>query len=304
MKRVILPLILLLLLSSALSGLDYTVGKYHLRILENSGHFSLSYNNNKQVVPLFYSDNPRSSSLYLSYNDTVIRLGEEKNIAVSVQETMDSIIVQYDLEKLSFEQIFSFLQEGDDVLGVQITYRISNYSGTSVNTRIRSIIDTTLGETQPAHFSTPQMAEVSREYRFSPDSSESYILSGNNTNTLAVYFIGESASKPAEVLAANWKRLTESSGEYDVQANRNFNYLPFSINDSALALFFGPERIFSEQSAEYTIICSYLPDDADPLFRQEKFKETSRYVLNRENNQTVLVSQSTGQGNSTYSTSQ
>ena len=270
----------LLLCTNFLAGLDYTVGNYQLHIFEDSGRFYLSYKNDQQVIPLFYSDNPRSSSLQLSYNDNIVRLGEEKNITLSIQQTPNSVIVRYGLEDLLVEQIFSFLQQKNVVLGLQLTFRVTNRSAATVKVEIRNIIDTSLGEVLPFHFSTARNANISNEYRFSPSNTEAYIISGNVKDRLVLYLAGAGLVKPREVLAANWKRISESKWEYDLREDNNFTFLPFSINDSALALFFGPATIPSAQSVEYIIAFSHLSVSEDPALGQRNISTAEKYILN------------------------
>jgi hypothetical protein len=53
---------------------------------------------------------------------------------------------------------------------------------------------------------------------------------------------------------ANWKRLNESSWEYEVERRRNFNLLPYSINDSAAAVYYAPEPLNPGETREITSV--------------------------------------------------
>lgn len=271
---------LLLFLSIYLYGIDYTVGKYNLSVLGGSGHFSLFYDKDKQSLPLFYSDNPRSSSLHLHYDERIINLGED--VLVNILETRQAVIVQYNLDDVLVEQEFSFLQEGSDILGVQSTYRIHNNSGVEISAGIRSVIDTSLGESRPFHFSTSDKPQIAQEYQFIPDVDNSYVLSAGASDQLAVYFTENS---PSRVLMANWKRLSESEWDYEIQQDNNFSFRPFSINDSALAVFYEPVSIRNNQSVEYTIVFSYLPPGESPRQQEERFRAADKYTLRRGEDQ-------------------
>ena len=50
-------------------------------------------------------------------------------------------------------------------------------------------------------------------------------------------------TSPDKVIFSNWKRLDESGWTLNVKDGRNFNLLPYSINDSAVSHYYEPIRI-------------------------------------------------------------
>ncbi len=240
------------------TGLEYTAGNYHLSINEESGRFSLSYQHNRQRVPLFFSDNSHTSYLSFKYGDSVVRLGDEKQIVLSIQEFNDAVNVQYDWANLRIEMKFTFpgSPESGKIQGLAIDYTISNRGNKSFSSGLRQIIDTTLGESSSAHFSTAMVPAVVREYALNPNRNESSIVSSNEQIGLEFFLSSGGATPPRKVVAANWKRLNESSWEYEAREDRNFNLLPFSINDSALVIYYGPRELKPRDTVTYRLIMS------------------------------------------------
>jgi hypothetical protein len=52
---------------------------------------------------------------------------------------------------------------------------------------------------------------------------------------------------------ANWKRLNETSWKISAIPNRNFNYPPYSINDSAVCYYYDPRVILPGESREIVL---------------------------------------------------
>ena len=64
---------------------------------------------------------------------------------------------------------------------------------------------------------------------------------------------------PKRLVIANIRRLQNSKTNYEVEEHRAFNLLPFSINDSALALFYDSEVILPNQRIALDFLLSSRP---------------------------------------------
>jgi hypothetical protein len=53
---------------------------------------------------------------------------------------------------------------------------------------------------------------------------------------------------------ANWKRLNEVPWKTGFVAGRNFNYLPYSIGDSAVCYYYEPRLLARGEAVSYTIL--------------------------------------------------
>lgn len=267
-------------ISPFLYSLEVEAGAYSLRLYEETGRFALSYGN----TDLLFNDNPRSSHTRIRIGDSVSILGEDKSHSISIGEFRDGVALQYLWDDLQFNQHFSFLQapqnEGprkgneqnasdQSIIGVKIRYQIINTGTEDVRAELTALFDTVLGELGASHFATPSKSGIIGEYEFSPGQREPYIRSGNSLGSALFLLSGEGIRGPRRTAAANWKRLNESSGDFRVSPDRNFNLLPFSINDSALNLSFGPERIPGQSRVEYSLVITYIPrneNDSDGEF--------------------------------------
>jgi hypothetical protein len=58
---------------------------------------------------------------------------------------------------------------------------------------------------------------------------------------------------PDSVHFANWKRLNEAPWKSSYSENRNFNYPPYSIGDSAVCYYYDPVPLSQDQELIYTI---------------------------------------------------
>ena len=54
---------------------------------------------------------------------------------------------------------------------------------------------------------------------------------------------GSNITDPDRVIIANWKRLNDATWNFEVNQSRDFNLLPYSINDSAIAVYYEPETV-------------------------------------------------------------
>jgi hypothetical protein len=58
-----------------------------------------------------------------------------------------------------------------------------------------------------------------------------------------IQFVGAGLDRPDRVHFANWKRLNDAAWLLEASSARNFTLLPYSVNDSAIALYWLPRPI-------------------------------------------------------------
>ena len=97
---------------------------------------------------------------------------------------------------------------------------------------------------------------VNSESLLRPDYQQYWVSPSSKTNIkgLQVMLKTEGATTPERVVFANWKRFNESSRAYDVNPSRNFNYLPYSINDSAVGMFYEVSNLSRDETREIGIV--------------------------------------------------
>lgn len=241
-------LVSLFVIAPAVTALELREGLVRLELDEGSGKFSLYYLADivaNRYAPLFFSQDPETSGTAVLDGNQFHRLGESGGFSLETRRTRDGGRFVWTSATLEVIQDFSFVASQGSRLanGVQITTTVLNRSEEPRNLGVRILIDTTLGESQPAHFLIDGEEEVTREKEVS---SGRYWVSPSANNPglgLRYSLAGDGVSRPVRVVFANWKRLIESTWEYSVRESRTFSLLPYSINDSAAAMYHGPLRV-------------------------------------------------------------
>ncbi|TFG80615.1 MAG: hypothetical protein E4H20_10900 [Spirochaetales bacterium] len=121
--------------------------------------------------------------------------------------------------------------------GLKISFEIENISERDIVVGLRYLFDTWLGEKSGNHFTASGGTVLASESLYSGSYEDTFISSGDGNVALSVVF-GEPSTRPNRVLIANWKRLNDSLWNIESNSSRNFTLLPYSINDSALAVYY------------------------------------------------------------------
>ncbi len=254
MKRqlIVLVSVFLILVPTALSSLTIEQGRVRLVLHEDSGRFSLYYlsdiDTDKYVSLLFQRD-PRTSSTGILHNNRVITLGSSNAFTQNTAETSQGAQFTWTSAQLEIRQTFRFVKSNPSGLadGIRIDTTIINKSENIQSVGVHHLFDTYLGEKRDAHFFTSDNEQLASEtgyslrppsYWVSPTEQELDSFEG-----LISMLKGSGITLPDKVVFANWKRLSENLWNMQVQGNRNFNLLPYSINDSAVCQFYDPIKL-------------------------------------------------------------
>jgi hypothetical protein len=136
---------------------------------------------------------------------------------------------------------------------------------------IRFILDTWLGESgrEPlALYEPPALARtpISDEVQQAADGTVRVVASVKPDNTDSLYLLLPAKDWPHQVpqrmIAANVRRLQNTGPGFEVESHRAFNLLPFSINDSAVALLHDSEVLLPRQRIAIDILVSPRLDAA------------------------------------------
>jgi len=136
---------------------------------------------------------------------------------------------------------------------------------------LRLLLDTWLGEKASAHFWAKSTGPLSGESALRGDSTDLWIRSvelvSSSEANLQVQLTAP-ATRPDRVVVANWKRLNDSAWSFDASSARNFTLLPYSINDSALALYYESQTLRPGSTREIAAILSQASDGYPALASQ------------------------------------
>jgi hypothetical protein len=199
---------------------------------------------NRRYEPLFTDQDPRTSFITVIINDRTYKLGESSAFRIRQGDGPNpSLVFESAFLTLKEEFIFTRSEHSELADGIDIVLRAENKSGQASRIGIRFLLDTHLGEGERSHFETERRA-ISGETLFTAGSGGAWWRSRNGNYGLfgGLPSGGDSAD---EVLAGNWKRLNDAAWKISVNEGRNFNLLPYSVNDSAVAYYFDPEAVAS-----------------------------------------------------------
>lgn len=247
MKRLLATLIALASLASLASALEIKDGKIKLVIDERSGRFAVYYlvdAAKNAYQPLLYDQETRTSYLTLYLDQRAYKLGEASEFKVSVTKEASGARIVYRSSSCVVTQSFAVFASGATGKdSVKISFSIENVSEKDISVGLRMLLDTWLGEKSGKHFVAQAAGSVQSELTLSGDYSDTWLRSPGESGASMQLTLAEPATKPDRVIAANWKRLNDSSWSMETSSARSFTLLPYSINDSAVAVYYDPQTL-------------------------------------------------------------
>lgn len=254
MKRVLLSLVVFLALAPFASCLDTKDGLVRVKVNDLNGRVSL-YRlidiKKSTYEPLLFDTDSRTSFLGLGIDGRLQKLGESQEFKVSTRRLANGVQVEYSSPVAIVTQRIVFVRSSDSRIsnGFKISYEVRNISPRDFKVRLRQVWDTILGEKSGRHFATDKVSRVEEELLFTRESETLFIASPGEQATLLMP--AKNVERPDRIVVANWKRLSDSAWFYD-NLMRGFSLAPYSINDSAIAVYWddtiikaGASRIFS-----------------------------------------------------------
>lgn len=212
---------------------------------------------------LLFEPDPRTSVLSVLEENRVHRMGDSGGFSRTIVEDEGTVTVKWRSSTLEVEQIFTV---DNGVTGAaSVVISVTNRSETRRRVGVRYLLDTWLGERSGVHFVTADGREIRSEERFVPDDRNRYWVSSDGTLSMYYAVAGDAVSDAEAVVFGNWKRLYDARWEYAVRSERSFDLIPYSINDSAAAVYYPIRRL--EPGESYRIqfllgIGRHAPDAA------------------------------------------
>ncbi len=257
MKRLTLAVVLTAILAAqAAWPLDVTQGALKLTLYESSGRFSLSVLTDSKkgtYTPFFLDKDPRTSFLAVAVGNKVYKMGESAEFRQATERSESGARFVWTSAMITVYEEFSFITSvgGSQADGVQITLTVKNNSDKTLGVGVRVLFDTYLGEASYVHFKTDKIAEINRELTLTKEDGARYWLSPSSSGPdqpgLMYMLSGNGLTLPDKVVFANWKRLSDAAWGYETSASRNFNLMPYSVNDSAVSMTWDPREIAKGQ---------------------------------------------------------
>ncbi|MDR2741662.1 MAG: hypothetical protein LBB98_05850 [Treponema sp.] len=278
----LVPVCLLILFfacgGSVVSAVEILNGRIRLVLHEDTGRFSLYYLIDMpqqrdihfwQYEPLFVDSDPRTSFLTVMVNDRTYRLGDSPSFRMRIRQSAVNPAIIFESSFLLVTQEFTFIKTAGAAMsnGVRMNVRLENRGTEQSLAGMRFLLDTNLGEgSGTAHYTVGQEV-VSVEFIIDSQRGDPYWVSRNNRFGLMGSVSTNEGPRPDTVHFANWKRLNEVPWKLVFTLGRNFNYLPYSINDSAVSYNFDPQPLARSASRNCVILLAVA--DENGFFQTE-----------------------------------
>lgn len=259
-RIVLLAAGLLLATSTSLFALEITKGNMRLDLTENTGRFSAYYKTPKgDWTPLFYAQDSRTTVLGVLVGNDFYRMGDSSRIRDKVSKTPSGGEISWTSDQFSVTESFAFKSSigASAADGLLITIKITNNSSAGLKVGARYLIDTYLGEQNRIEFVTPDASSMSHETEWTGSQVAKYWASPNDKKmsvALEAVLRGSGVTTPDRVVFANWKRLNDSGWDYSSDSSRSFNLLPYSINDSAVAMYYDARNLAAGATRTITML--------------------------------------------------
>ncbi|HTX73700.1 MAG TPA: hypothetical protein VMC79_12800 [Rectinemataceae bacterium] len=243
-----LALALSLLAGGVIHALEAKEGLVRLVVNESTARVSL-YRlvdiAKDRYVPLLFDQDPRTSFVTLSIDGRQVKLGDASDYRVSVARTDTGVKIEFRSALCVVREILDFAHSDGSALadGLRVSFELENVSERDSQLGIRYLLDTYLAEKSGVHFVTDQRARVNAETAITPTSSDTWVQTPGEQASFMVQLSGPGVDRPDLVLLANWKRLSDSPWSFEANGQRNFTLVPYSINDSAIGLFWQPSLV-------------------------------------------------------------
>ncbi len=259
MRNKLMALALMLIAASGVFGLEIQRGKLKLLINEKSGRFSL-WGSEDQVkpswTPLFLTDDPTTSKWKLQIGDKVFVLGDDSAFTTAVQATDTGATVVWTSKTVVATLTFDFIVSMSSAVvdGLKLGLSVVNVSDANVKLGVRWVLDTNLGE-KKVHFRLSSGDAISSETKLEgtfPDSWASRSVADDKFGLIVM--VGKGSTPPSRVLFANWKRLDDAAWDVPYRQGRDFNLLPYSLNDSAVAQYYDSQDLAAGASRNVVVL--------------------------------------------------
>jgi hypothetical protein len=253
MKRVATAA-LILATCLALNALEAKEGLVKLVVSESTARISLYRLTDvakSRYEALIFDQDPRTTFATLSADGKLYKLGDSSELRVSVQRSDTGVRIEFRSASIVVRQNIDFIRSAGSALadGVRVTFALENISEHEVSLGLRYLIDTYLGEKSGTHFFTDKKPRVSSETAILRADADAWVATPIGPYPQAtksgfmIQLSGDGVDRPDKVLLSNWKRLSDATWGFDANSQRNFTLVPYSINDSAAALFWEPVSV-------------------------------------------------------------
>ena len=216
---------------------------------------------------LIFDQDPRTSFITLSAEGRQSKLGDAAEYRVTTSRTDTGVRIEFRSASFVVRQLLDFAKSDGSALadGLRVTLEMENISERDAALGLRYLIDTWLGEKTGMHFVTDKRPRISEETAILPSADDAWVATPGEKASFMVQFSGAGIDRPDKVVLSNWKRLSDASWSFDVNPLRNFTLVPYSINDSAIALYWEPQAVARGGTRKVSFVMGSLNEKGYPL---------------------------------------
>lgn len=245
----------IILLTAGLTGmgaLELKDNSSRIIFNEKDAVWSLYYNIDGQILPLYEDRDDRTSYMNIVIDNRTYRLQKNSFFNQHTESNNGYAVVHWSNNILHVTQT---VQVDHSIKGFRITVTVRNLSKNYLSAGLKNLIDTHNNPDGP-DFQVNSNIPVNSEREWSaaevPGHWGTYPNSSSGSQ-LSFTTLGD--RKPDRLIFANWKRLNDSDWEFNLREGRDFSLLPYSINDSAAALYYNAVSIppGTEISIQYAL---------------------------------------------------
>jgi hypothetical protein len=216
------------------STITKTLGNYRVDVDPVAGTFKIVFSSPEETVILSDTGTPYGSVIRVLENNRPLQFSQVLRL-IRQDISFDGLALDYlFIDGSNLRLWFENYQNNE----LRFTYRFQNEG--QGQKYVQVLLDTVLGELGGNHFFYNDIP-ITREFGFTLQGDtivSSPIISGvlqqPGLFIQPVYPAGN--TQPVQIALGNTRRLTETFGFFTVNSNRNFNLLPFSVNDSAILM--------------------------------------------------------------------
>jgi len=215
---------------------------------------------------LVFDQDPRTSFATLAVDGKYYRLGDSSEYRFTVSRTDTGVSVEFRSASCAVREDIDFAKSEGAALadGVRLRFTLENVSQKDSELGLRLLVDTWLAEKSGLHFRTDRRARVAAESEIGKADQDAWISTPGEKADLMIQLSGGAGEKADRVLLANWKRLNDEPWGFEANGARGFTLLPYSVNDSAAALYWNPATVKRGASRKASVVLGNFNEKGYP----------------------------------------
>jgi hypothetical protein len=224
-----------------LAAADFVDGGIKLTLNDRTGRFALFSMNDAEkgkFQSLLWNRDANTSYLAVQIGTRVYKLGDTNYFRTAIRGSQSNPSLVFESPSLSVTMDFSFIKtpNASATNGIRIDIRMQNWGESDINAGLKLVLDTYFGEKKSPQFKT-NLRYIDSETVINRVVSDQWWLTKDANGSLMGSIFADGTYYPDMLHFANWKRLSDAKWKATYVAGRNFNALPFSIKDDAVAYF-------------------------------------------------------------------